>query len=160
MFPSLIHLNIFPFERENEKNAASCREAIRKLLKKKTPLTQHKRKWPTIDTSPRAHFHQQWGSCSRWDANNFHCWRSNHRARDAKSATPPSEKSPVRNLVAWGATPGSRQTLFGLKSRSRLWHLRFIRLRQYSGHGSDEQVLQWVNPHPATSLLFHSAPND
>jgi cytochrome P450 len=35
MFPSLIHLNIFPFERENEKNAASCREAIRKLLKKR-----------------------------------------------------------------------------------------------------------------------------
>jgi cytochrome P450 len=29
MFPSLLHVNIFPFERENEKNAVSCRECVR-----------------------------------------------------------------------------------------------------------------------------------
>jgi cytochrome P450 len=35
LFPRLHNVNILPFERENALNAASCRDCIRKLLKKR-----------------------------------------------------------------------------------------------------------------------------
>jgi len=35
MFPKLVHLNVTAFEREMVKNATSCREGIRLLLKKR-----------------------------------------------------------------------------------------------------------------------------